>query len=163
MIAYFPQGMAYWTKERLSGAPDWIMTGTYDIDARVSDAARAAWQKQGLGLDRELLLSAMLQTMLADRYKMVAHRVPGYADGYALVVARRGPRLTKSPPGATLPAVGMKLLDGGIAVGSNRGEPRQWSFHSASMADFLDKLGFFTGHPMVAGLSGHYDFVLRRT
>lgn len=162
MIAYFPQGLPYWTKERLSGAPDWILSATYDIDARVSEADRAAWQRQGIGLNKVPMLREMLRTMLADRYKLVARRIPGQVDGYALVVAKRGPKLTKSSPGAALPS-GVKLADGGVAVGSNRGEPLQWSFHSASMTDLVEELKIFTSHPVVdrTGISGLYDFVVR--
>lgn len=162
MIAYFPQGLPVWTKERLSGAPDWILSAAYDIDARVSDADRTAWQKQGMSLEKEPMLREMLRTMLADRYKFVMHRIPGQVDGYALVASKRGPRLAKSAPGASLPA-GMKLADGGVAVGSGRGELPRWSFHSASMSDLVDELRIFSSHPVVdhTGLDGRYDFVLR--
>jgi uncharacterized protein (TIGR03435 family) len=160
MIAYFPQGLAYWSKERVSGAPSWF-NDQYDIDAKVSEADLPEWQKQGLGLQRVPMLREMLQSMLAERCKLVVHRIPGEIDGYALVVGNRGPKLTASSPSATLPAVGMKLPDGGIAVGSNRGEPLQWTYHSASMADLVSMLSM--GSPIVdrTGLSGHYDFVLR--
>jgi uncharacterized protein (TIGR03435 family) len=162
MIAYFPQGLPYWTKERLSGAPDWILSATYDIDARVSEADRPAWQEQGIGLERVPMLREMLRTMLADRYKLVVRRTTGQVDGYALVAGKRGPRLTKFSPGATLP-LGVKLGDGGVAVGSNRGQPLQWSFHSASMADLAGELKIFSSHPVVdrTGLGDRYDFVLR--
>jgi hypothetical protein len=76
MIAYFPQGMASWSKERLSGAPPWI-DDPYDINAKVSEADLAEWQKQGLTLDKKPMLRQMLQTMLADRCHLVAHMVPG--------------------------------------------------------------------------------------
>jgi len=162
MVAYFPGGIATWDG-RLTGAPDWLYQQAYDIDARVSDADRPAWQKQGMSLERVPMLREMLRTMLADRYKMVAHRVPGEVNGFALVVAPHGPNLTKTTPGAALPAVGMKLPDGGIAVGTDRGEPVQWRYHSASIADLLDMLQNSAHAPIVdrTSLTGLYDFVLR--
>jgi uncharacterized protein (TIGR03435 family) len=162
MMAYFPQGLPYWTKERLSGAPNWIFSSVFDIDARVSEADRAAWQKQGMNLEKEPMLCEMLRAMLADRYKLVVRRVAGQADGYALVTGKHGPRLIQSSPGATLP-IGVRLADGGVAVGSERGQPLQWSFHSASMADLVDELKIFSSHPVVdrTGLGGHYNFVMR--
>src|ERR1035437_9485441 len=68
MEAYFPQGIAYWSGNRLANEPKWLRDG-YTIDARVSEADRNAWQKQGTTLDKKPLLSAMLQTMLAERCK----------------------------------------------------------------------------------------------
>lgn len=38
MIAYFPQGAAYWSRDRLSGAPAWL-SDRYDISAKVSASA----------------------------------------------------------------------------------------------------------------------------
>lgn len=161
MVAYFPQGMAYWTNDRLAGAPSWI-GDAYDITAKISEADLPEWQKQGLGLGKAPLLSAMLQSMLADRCKLVMHRIPGEISGFALVPGKRGEHLTASTPGAILP-VGMKLGSGGVAVGSPHGERLTWSFHSATMADlewFLSTGSI--GHPVVdkTGLPGHYDFTL---
>jgi uncharacterized protein (TIGR03435 family) len=77
MIAYFPQDAAYWwSKNRLSAAPVWL-SQQYDINAKVSDADLAEWQKQGSTLDKKPMFLAMLQTMLADRCHLVAHMVPG--------------------------------------------------------------------------------------
>jgi uncharacterized protein (TIGR03435 family) len=72
MIAYFPQGMAYWSRERITGAPSWF-SDQYDIDAKVSEADLPEWQKQGLTLDKKPMLREMLQTMLADRCHLIAH------------------------------------------------------------------------------------------
>jgi len=57
--------MAYWSKERLSGAPPWI-DDLYSINAKVSEADLPDWQKQGLALDKKPMLRQMLQSMLAD-------------------------------------------------------------------------------------------------
>lgn len=161
MIAYFPQGLAYWTSDRLSGTPSWI-NDPFDITAKVSEADLPAWQKQGLGLDKVPLLSEMLQSMLADRCKLVFHRVPGEASGFALVRGKHGEHLAASAQGAALPT-GMKLGSGGVAVASPRGERLTWTFHSATMADlewFLSTGS--SGHPVIdkTGLTGRYDFVL---
>ncbi len=45
MIAYFPQGTAFWSNDRLIGAPQWL-DNLYDISAKVSEADLAEWQKQ---------------------------------------------------------------------------------------------------------------------
>jgi uncharacterized protein (TIGR03435 family) len=98
MLAYFPQGYAYWSKDNLSGAPKWLGE-QYDINARVSDADLAEWQMQGSVLDKKPMFSAMLQTMLADRCHLVAHMVPGPPrSGWALELGKH-PHLTESKPG----------------------------------------------------------------
>ena len=163
MIAYFPQGMAYWSKERLSGAPPWI-DDLYSINAKVSEADLPDWQKQGLALDKKPMLRQMLQSMLADRCHLVAHMVPGPPiSGFSLELGKHGPRLTDSKPVATLP-VGMKLAGGGVMVGYARGEKPIQTFYSATMADFAQYLSMMSmGHPVQdhTGLTGHYDFVLK--
>ncbi len=161
LMAYYPQGMAYWPS-RVQNSPGWT-SDLYDIQARVSGADLAAWQKQGLALDQKPMLREMLQTMLADRCKLTFHRVPDEITGYALVAAKRGPRLKEAKPGATLP-VGVKFPDGGIAVGYQRGQPAQWSYYSATTSDLVSMLSLWSlGRPVVdrTGLAGHYDFVLR--
>jgi uncharacterized protein (TIGR03435 family) len=164
MIAYFPQGMPYWFPDRLSGAPSWI-NDLYDIDAKVSEADLAEWQKQGpLALDKKVMLQQMLQTMLADRCHLVTHLVPGPPiSGWSLELGKHGPRLTDSKPGATLP-VGMKLADGGVVVPYfHPGEQVRLSYYDVTMADFAQHLTINSnGHSVQnhTGLTGHYDFVL---
>jgi len=76
MMAYFLQGWYYWSPNRLSGAPPWL-DDQYTIDAKVSEADLAAWQKQRGPIDKEPMLSQMLQTMLAERCRLVAYMAPG--------------------------------------------------------------------------------------
>jgi uncharacterized protein (TIGR03435 family) len=145
MLAYFPQGSAYWSRDRLSGAPPWIMD-PYDINAKVSDADRAEWQKQGPTLDKEPMLRAMLQTMLADRLHLVAHMVPGTPIlGYSLELGKRGPRLVESKSGQALPA-GMKLPGGGVMISGRHGDEIQLTFCWATMAGLAQVLSL-GGHP----------------
>ena len=162
MIAYFPQGMAYWFPDRLSGAPSWI-NDLYDINAKVSEADLAEWQKQGLTLDKKPMFRQMLQTMLADRCHLVAHMVPGPPiSGFSLEPGKHAPRLTESKPGATLP-VGMKLADGGVMVPYQRGDKPHLTFYAASMSDLAQYLSIQSGgHPVQnhTGLTGRYDFVV---
>jgi hypothetical protein len=37
MIAYLAEGIAYWSKDRLSGAPPWL-DDLYDINAKVAES-----------------------------------------------------------------------------------------------------------------------------
>jgi uncharacterized protein (TIGR03435 family) len=159
MIAYFPQGTAFWSKERLSAAPSWI-DDLYDIDAKISEADLAEWQKQGLTLDKKEMLQQLLQTMLADRCHLVVHHVPGAElPGYSLQPGKHGPHLTEIKPGEILPQ-GVSLGDGGVLVPWNRGEVPRMSFYGATMAEVARHLSQGSkGHPVQdhTGLTGRYD------
>ena len=162
MIAYFPQGIAFWTKERLSGTPSWI-GDLYDINARVAESDIPAWQKQGMTMDKEPMLREMLQTMLADRCRLVAHRIPSSGiSGFALLPGKHGPHLTETRPREIFPP-GVKLAGGGILVPYNRGEKAQLTYYGTTMATFAAALSMSSwGHPIEdrTGLTGQYDFVL---
>ena len=162
MIAYFPQGIAYWSEQRLSGAPPWL-DDLYDIDARVSESDLAEWQRQGMTLDKKVLLQQMLQTMLAERCHLVAHRIPGgEISGLSLEPGKRGPHLTETKPAETFPA-GIKLPSGGVLVPYSRGEKPRMSFYGATMADLASQFSLTSGgHPVEdhTGLTGRYDFVI---
>jgi bla regulator protein BlaR1 len=160
MIAYFPQGAAYWSRDRLSGAPAWL-TDQYDINAKVSNADLAEWQKQGVTLDKKPIFREMLQTMLADRCHLLAHMVPGPPiSGWALELGKHTPHLAESKPGEELPP-GMKLNDGGVMVPYRRGEKPRYTFYAATITDLSQVLSS-SGHPVQdhTGLTGHYDFIV---
>jgi bla regulator protein BlaR1 len=163
LIAYFPQGTAYWPNRLQGVMPSWTYD-PYNIDARVDEADLPQWQKQGVILDKEPMLREMLQSMLADRCKLAFHRIPGEITGFALVVksGKHGARLPASKPGATLPA-GVKFPEGGVAVGNGRNEPGRWAFYNATAGDLVHILsGMSMAGPVVdrTSLTGHYDFVL---
>ena len=78
--------------------PDWARTDRYDIQAKVDPTDIAELPK----LDRTQR-GLMLQALLADRFKLVAHREVKEQPVYALVIAKNGPKLTESKPGDTNP------------------------------------------------------------
>jgi uncharacterized protein (TIGR03435 family) len=159
MIAYFPQGTAFWSKERLSGALQWI-DNLYDINAKVSEADLAEWQKQGVTLDKKPMLQQMLQAMLADRCRLAVHRVPGAElAGYSLELGKHGMHLTEMKLGEVLPA-GVSLGDGGVLVPNNRGEEPRIRFYGATMAEFVGYLSHRSPVQDHTGLTGRYDFTL---
>lgn len=163
MIAYFPQGIAYWSKDRLSGAPPWL-NNPYEINARVSETDLAEWQKQGSQpLEKKVLLQQMLKTMLAERCHLVAHYISGgQLSGFNLDPGKHGPRLTETKTDETLPT-GVPLGSGGILVPYQRGERPHISFYGATIAEFTEHLAIMShGHPVQdhAGFTGRYDFVL---
>lgn len=161
MMAYFPQGWYYWSPNRLSGAPSWLYD-RYDIDAKVSEADLAGWQKQRGPIDKEPMLSQMLQTMLADRCHLVAHMVPGQPiSGFSLGLGKHGPHFVESKPDEVLPD-GVRWPDGGIQVLYGPGQRPHLSLYAASMADFARVLSGAARRPVQdhTGLAGRYDLVI---
>jgi uncharacterized protein (TIGR03435 family) len=76
--------------ERWSGGPTWIKQRRFDIEAKF-DGAR--YPKPTLEERR-----AMLQQLLADRFKVAAHREPKEFPLYALVVGKDGPKIAETKP-----------------------------------------------------------------
>jgi uncharacterized protein (TIGR03435 family) len=136
----------------------------YDIEAKVAPVDVAEWQRQSNFKQQKVMLQAMLQTMLAERCKLVVHRIPAEISGYALVVGKDGPKFKETKPDETIPS-GIPLPDGGVLVGAARDGKLENSFYGASMAELANHLnGVSPGHPVQdrTGLTGKYDFVLKR-
>jgi uncharacterized protein (TIGR03435 family) len=73
---------AYGKKDyEVLGGPAWIDSERFHIEAKA----------EGKVSDDQLLL--MLQSLLADRFKVVLHREKKDASGFALVVAKGGPKI----------------------------------------------------------------------
>jgi uncharacterized protein (TIGR03435 family) len=158
MVAYYPQGFEYWSRDRLLGGPPWLGT-LYDIDARVSSADMAEWQKQGRQKD---MLRVMLRTLLAERCKLVIHSTTTEAPIYELVVAKHGPKLREATPGAAVPSGGIRFPEGGGMIPYRRGEKPEVRFFDTSMGSLAANLSRSSTRPILdkTGLTGRYDFVL---
>jgi uncharacterized protein (TIGR03435 family) len=77
--------VAYGVNEsQVVGGPKWADSDRFDITGRANGPAGS----------RELF--AMLQSLLADRFKLTIHRETRTAQGYALVVAKGGIKMQKS-------------------------------------------------------------------
>ena len=163
MIAFFPEGMANWTPDRLQGAPAWVSTEQYDITAKVSAEDLPAWQKQGHDLMHQELFRDMLQSMLADRCKLVYHRIPAEVPALVLTVGKRGPQFKSASPDEAIPA-GMRLADGGTEV--HRNMENSFHFYGATMDDLASFMSLFAYPRLIVrnhtGLQGKYDFVLQK-
>ncbi len=77
--------------DRIIGAPSWVSSNRYDIEAKVApdDAPKLDKVKAE---DR----SAMLLPLLVERFNLKYHHETRELPMYTLVVAKGGPKLTES-------------------------------------------------------------------
>ena len=73
----------------VSGGPGWIRTDRFDIVAKASVVGNLT----------ERQLQPMLQRLLAERFKLKLHRSSKEMPGYALMVARSGPKVKATADG----------------------------------------------------------------
>src|SRR6185369_1129847 len=66
--------------------PSWMDTECFEISAKIP---------QGVAADQ---LPAMLQALLAERFKLVTHKEDRPRSGYALVVDKGGPKFKEDDP-----------------------------------------------------------------
>ena len=153
MTAYTPEAGGLFLNN-IDNLPDWARRDNYDIDARISDADRAAWNDPK---NQPAMLQAMLQTMLADRFKLVAHRTTKDVPVYDLVVAKGGPKLTETNPDEPLPA-GRVLPDGSVVVPGSGGP----HLYNCSMGLLASGLSENSGRTVLdkTGLTGRYNIVM---
>jgi uncharacterized protein (TIGR03435 family) len=116
-------------------------TAYYDIEAK-AEGGRARSRDE---------FRPMLQTLLADRFKLRAHRETKEIPAYALLVAKGGPKFKESSPNAT---------ESTQTVVSGRNQSITAS--KTSMDELAQMIGgaFALDRPVVdrTGLAGAYDF-----
>ena len=79
--------------DQLVGGPGWISTDKYDIEARMPDSEAEKYQNRSWE-ERTGPTRLMVQTMLAERFKLRVRRETRDGPVYALVVAKGGPKFS---------------------------------------------------------------------
>jgi uncharacterized protein (TIGR03435 family) len=147
---------------QIEGDPGWLSDELYDVVAKVDQADFANWQKPEM---RQTMLRAMLQSMLAERCKVVVHFGSKETLVYDLVVAKGGPKFKpaetvdtselrqKHPTGGMIRGTGTMTVPG----------PKATQFYAIAMATLADTiLSSLADRPVVdkTGLTGYYDLAL---
>jgi uncharacterized protein (TIGR03435 family) len=137
---------AYRVDEKMvMGGPAWLNSDHFDVIA-----------KAPAGVVSEEAICAMLQKLLADRFKLVAHEDKKDLPVYVLTVAKKAPKLTKAAkpgPAETSPGPGEKGINHILCT----------SCTMQDLAEMLPDLAQnFFDHPVVdeTQLKGAYDFQL---
>ena len=166
--------MAYRLNPYQLTAPDWMMSERYDVMATIP---------AGGNKDQ---VPEMLQTLLADRFKLRVHTDKKEQSVYALIVGSDGPRLKSSEPAPAAPAepepgaqtvefAGQKIQMGAngqsatvsgpdgqsVRVSQADGKMRM-EFGKVSMAQFAQTISRFVDRPVIdaTGLTGTYEVPL---
>jgi uncharacterized protein (TIGR03435 family) len=147
--------------DSIVGGPDWIGTNGYDIDAKVTPATDAPPPKL-----TKAQLRQMIQSLLADRFKLVVHDETKDAPIYELQIAKSGSKLPESTPGDGF-AKGIKGLDGNpVPIGYPMPLGRGRLFGQAvTIASLAESLSHELERLIVdkTGLTGKYDLSLEWT
>jgi uncharacterized protein (TIGR03435 family) len=126
--------------KQILGAPAWVDTEKFDLAA----------QPNGEGQPNDKQWKAMVQKLLADRFKLAFHRDKKELSVYAIVVGKNGPKLTKSESTGNLPGLFFRGLGNLPAI-------------NATMADFAGVMqSAVLDRPVVdqTGITGRWDFTL---
>jgi bla regulator protein blaR1 len=158
--AYIPlEGGLTFRPYQITGLPAAFDSIRYDIYAKISEADLPKWKDPTL---QPAMLRAMLQGMLADRFKLAVHRETRDVPIYELTVGRKSPKFKRSEATA-LADVRQKhpnavtLRSGTIvATGPNPGEQTLFGVTMPDLGTFLSTMA---GRPIhdKTGLTGKYD------
>jgi uncharacterized protein (TIGR03435 family) len=139
--------------EQLSGGPAWVKVDGYDVEATLP-AGSQGYSVPHLRNGNAPQLQAMLQTLLADRFKLVLRREMREASAYDLVVVKEG-MVKPSPDQQNPPDPKPEPMSGPPAPMLGMG----WT----TMFRFAGTLQMYVGRPVIdrTGLKGQFDIRLR--
>ena len=147
---------------QIVGGPDWLGQDRFDITARAPE-----------GTPQPQMLT-MVQTLLADRFKLRVHRETRDLPVYGLIVARSDRRLGPKMQPASFDCAGLAAArsrgenppmpqpSGERPVCGAQANPGRLMVGGYAIPDFARNLAGFAGRPIVdrTGLTGTYDFEL---
>jgi uncharacterized protein (TIGR03435 family) len=131
---------AYGVKPYQIQGPSWIDSERYNITAKLPE---------GVSRDR---IPAMLQALLAERFRMTVHRESREISVYALIVGKDGPKLKKSGENAA-----PKLSGASAGGGASR-----LQINGMTLGNLVNILSNILDRPVLdmTGIEGRYDFSL---
>jgi uncharacterized protein (TIGR03435 family) len=129
---------------QVAGGPRWLDTDRFDIQAKLANQPAGTSPRSS---DAAARLMSAAQSLLAERFQLEFHEESRQVSGYALVVAKTGPKLRASEG------------DGSSNVKTGRGTLRAAGL---SMERFASSLSTILDAPVVdsTGLTAGYDFTL---
>jgi uncharacterized protein (TIGR03435 family) len=128
--------------EQVVGEPDWVDTVPFDIVAKADQP-----------VEDDAVMNAMLQRLLADRFKLVLHRETRSLEAYVLEVDKKGAKLAVAMGGES--STNTSTNQAGVTI----------SAHNTGMELLAEDLARAVDLPVVdqTGLKGIYNFTLHWT
>src|SRR6185369_17208498 len=157
-LAYdIPPALLYPYEGKVVIGPDWINSELYDIEAKAETPTT------------EAQLKLMLQTLLAERFKLKVHREEREMPVYALVAGKNGIKFPKAP--ADRECGEQKRSDHRFELGATDLAGQCHGFvpdkgaltgRSVDMSDFAEMLAIWAGRKVIdkTGIEGLYDIHL---
>jgi uncharacterized protein (TIGR03435 family) len=144
---------------QISEGPSWVNSEQYDIEAKVPDSVVEELRNIPLDQRREKI-RLMVQSLLADRFKLKVRYTTKELPVYVLDVDKNGPKLQESKPGDGLKGPDSRLGPGTISFGRGR-----ISGQVIDMKSFVLILSRQLGRTILdqTGLKGTYNFALQWT
>jgi uncharacterized protein (TIGR03435 family) len=133
-------GLAYAVQRiRVLGGPGWADSDQFDIVAKAESADATRDE-----------IRSILQTLLAERFKLVAHHETKEISAYSLVLAKSGSKLKAAMPDRK----------SGMASTVGPGGEEQTVFQASPLKLLVNTLADALGSPVVdkTGLDGLYDY-----
>jgi uncharacterized protein (TIGR03435 family) len=138
---------------QIVGGPSWMDNDGYDVVAKAGSDATYTQMKP------------MLQTLLADRFKLALHRESKELPVYELSVAKGGPKIVATKEGSCAPLdlsgppppLGTKIC-GGVAR-----RLYELTSYAVSMPEFVGYLAAIMGRPVIdkTGFKDRFDVDLK--
>ncbi|AFL88951.1 Protein of unknown function (DUF3738) [Terriglobus roseus DSM 18391] len=155
--------LGYLVQDRILAMPRELSQERYNIDAHIGDSDAEAWRDP---VERTRMLHAMMQTLLAERFKLVVHREMTDKPIFALRIAKNGPKLKPAKSGDGEQA--RVMHPGAVAVPGGSGffvrDPANGhiEIYGATIGTLALLLSGPAGRPVVdkTGLTGIYDMAL---
>jgi bla regulator protein BlaR1 len=146
---------------QITGAPDWIGTQYYDIEAKLDAGVANELRK----LDKEQRgneMARLLQGFVADHFKLTLHHETRNAEVFVLVIAGDAPKLHEAKPGDTYPN-GIRGLDGQPGAGMLGFKDGKLIGQAVPIKALAGVLSHRTGRTVLdkTGLTGKYDLTLQ--
>ena len=146
---------------RIEGAPDWVNSARYSIDAKAESPESAA-----------MMRGPMMQALLEERFHLKIHRETREVPVYIMTVAKEGPKLQPTKEGScnqldtTNLTQSLKIPPGGkpwcvVPSPVRNGTAWVWDVSGISI-DVFSKLLNIAGRPVIdrTGLTGTFDIHL---
>jgi uncharacterized protein (TIGR03435 family) len=156
--------------DRIMGAPAWVKSSAFDIEAKVAPEDAPKLDKLKMEQRRGMLLP-----LLVERFNLKYHHETRELPEYSLVVAKGGPKLTEAKPAEPLKPDDSPKPDAKFPAGpprdplGRRGQmmmnPGRIEAHGGSMTFLAHALSAQLGRTVTdkTGLTGGYDFTLQWT